>query len=96
MFAKLVSFVLILIGLWSLFRFVGRLDQAKSQDQSARRHGNGHGREQGRGQGRGGDDRRTQNPRTGAIVEADPMVQCRKCQVFHEAGKRCPDCYSKG
>lgn len=88
MFAKLVSFVLILIGLWSLFRFVGRLDQAKSQDQSARRRGNG--------RGRGGDDRRTQNPRTGAIVEADPMVQCRKCQVFHEAGKRCPDCYSKG
>ncbi len=91
MFAKLVSFVLILIGLWSLFRFVGRFDRAKKgADTSARRSG---ARKQAQSQSRASQSR---EHRSGSVVEAKPMVQCSKCQVFHEAGRRCPDCYPKG
>jgi hypothetical protein len=91
MFAKLVSFVLILIGLWSLFRFVGRFDVAKKN--GGRSAGSGSA-----GKSRGGSRRQRggQGDQRNTVVEAEPMVQCRKCQVFHEAGKRCPDCYPKG
>lgn len=99
MFAKLVSFVLILIGLWSLFRFVARIDQGRRQhrQQGRRAERDGHSSKVRRGQKtHRGQGTTTQHPRTGAIVEADPMVQCKKCKVFHEAGRRCPDCYPKG
>ncbi len=83
-FGKLVSFALILFGLWSLFRVLGRLDQA--------RRGKPAHREQARrapGSSRQARSKGQANPN---MVQAKTLVQCPNCQLYHEANKPCPDC----
>ncbi len=83
-FGKLVSFALILLGLWSLFRFMGRLDKARRDKPNAgkqRRDTSGNANKAG--------SSRRQKPN---MVQANTLVQCPKCDLYHEAGKPCPDC----
>lgn len=83
-FGKLVSFALILFGLWSLFRFMGRLDQARRGKTAA---GN-----QRRRAPRSAKKPGASAPQKPNMVQANTLVQCPKCELYHEAGKPCPDC----